>query len=149
MKTKNLKFQTKSIYKRQPYLQPPLPFTQYITSHTSCMTHTKYLHISLRAHYSLFIYPGASFQRKALYSPEVDAGPALIDIGRLHLANSAFTEEGPDKGRVLHFRPVLDREIQRIGVVIRRVAELQIAVHRDLIMRHVKRLMVVLVLLRL
>lgn len=67
-----------------------------------------------------------------LHQPEVDAGSSLVDVGGPDGTDPTFAEEYADESRVVLLRPISDRETERVRVVLRRVTELQVPVHRDL-----------------
>lgn len=70
--------------------------------------------------------------------PEINARPSLVGVFRPHVSNAAFAEENTNEGRIIDLRPIPDWEGQGIGVVVRRVTELDIAVHRYLGKKKIK-----------
>lgn len=62
--------------------------------------------------------------------PEVHSGRSLIDVRVVDPTDSALGEKDSNEGRIVPPGPILDREGQRIGVVLRWIGELQESVHR-------------------
>lgn len=65
--------------------------------------------------------------------PKIDARNSLVDVGGINPADATLGEPNADEGRIIPAGPVLDGERQRIRVMGRRIRELQVAVHRNLI----------------
>lgn len=63
---------------------------------------------------------------------EVDARSSLVRVLRTLASNPALAEEYADEGRVVDAGPVTDGEGERVPVVVWRITEVEIAVHREL-----------------
>lgn len=64
------------------------------------------------------------------FHAEIDSGLAPVDVVGSKRTDPTLAVEYPDEGRIVPFWPFFDGEGQRIPIVLRRVAEFQITVHR-------------------
>lgn len=68
---------------------------------------------------------------------EINSRPPLIRILGPLVTNPALAEEDPNERGVVDTRPVSHGEGEGVGVVVWRIAEVQVAVHRELVRKKV------------
>lgn len=65
-------------------------------------------------------------------SPEIEARCSSVDVGRSYISDATLAVKYADERRVVFTGPIFVWKSERIRVVFRRVAELEVSVHRNL-----------------